>query len=74
MIISRKKLQKLQKEVKDQKEVIFVLDRLNDELISAVAKRDKQIEDLNKRLKFFGISIGTEEQESIINFPSTLKL
>lgn len=73
MIISRKKYLSLIRQNRKQREALASQHRTIVNLCEVVATSAKKIKELNARLKFFGILIGTEEQ-SEVDFPETTKI
>ena len=64
----RKVISDLMKELEDKKHII-------DFLYQEIAKRDQKIVEQQKRMRFFGIRIGNEEDEvEKLDFPSTIKI
>ena len=64
----RKVISDLMKELEDKKHII-------DFLYEEIAKRDQKIIEQQKRMRFFGIRIGNEEDEAEkLDFPSTIKI
>ena len=71
MLISRRRLLFMKKTIQKQKEVINGLFAVNDRLISGIQLRDRKIKELQKRLNFFGVTIGNEDPETV-DFPNTI--
>ena len=64
----RKVISDLMKELEDKKHII-------DFLYQEIATRDQKIAEQQKRMRFFGIRIGNEEDEAEkLDFPSTIKI
>ena len=61
----------MKKTIQKQKEVINGLFAVNDRLISGIQLRDRKIKELQKRLNFFGVTIGNEDPETV-DFPNTI--
>ena len=71
MLISRRRLLFMKKTIQKQKEVINGLFAVNDRLVSGIQLRDRKIKELQKRLDFFGVTIGNEDPETV-DFPNTI--
>lgn len=61
----------MKKTIHKQKEVINGLFAVNDRLVTGIQLRDRKIKELQKRLDFFGVTIGNEDPEAV-EFPNTL--
>ena len=61
----------MKKTIQKQKEVINGLFAVNDRLVSGIQLRDRKIKELQKRLDFFGVTIGNEDPETV-DFPNTI--
>ena len=49
--------------------------KLNTTLFAEISRRDQKIAEQQKRMRFFGIRIGNEEDEAEkLDFPSTIKI
>lgn len=73
MIISRKKYLSLLRQNRKQRDALAIQHTTIVSLCKVVAEDHKKIKELNARLKFFGITIGTEDPETV-GFPSTIKI
>ena len=64
----RRENQKLRETVNSQQIII-------DKLLAEISRRDQKIIEQQKRMRFFGIEIGNEEDEAEkLDFPSTIKI
>ena len=64
----RRENQKLRETVNSQQIII-------DKLLAEISRRDQKIIEQQKRMRFFGIQIGNEEDEAEkLDFPSTIKI
>ena len=69
------KLRKLEREVEALQQENYELHNTVDYLLKEISRRDQNIIEQQKRMRFFGIQIGNEEYEAEkLDFPSTIKL
>ena len=62
-------------QIKVQGETIHQQQELIDMLYKEISRRDQKIAEQQKRMRFFGIRIGNEEDEAEkLDFPSTIKI
>ena len=62
-------------QIKVQGETIHQQQELIDMLYKEISRRDQKIAEQQKRMRFFGIRIGNEEDEADkLDFPSTIKI
>ena len=62
-------------QIKVQGETIHQQQELIDMLYKEISRRDQKIAEQQKRIRFFGIRIGNEEDEAEkLDFPSTIKI
>ena len=69
------KIKRQRIQIKVQGETIHQQQELIDMLYKEIARRDQKIAEQQKRMRFFGIRIGNEEDEAEkLDFPSTIKI
>ena len=66
---------KLRRDNKKLMEIVNSQQIIIDKLLAEISRRDQKIIEQQKRMRFFGIRIGNEEDEAEkLDFPSTIKL
>lgn len=66
---------KLKRENQQLRDTLNSQQIIIDKLLSEISRRDQKIIEQQKRMRFFGIRIGNEEDEAEkLDFPSTIKI
>ena len=66
---------KLRRENQQLRETVNSQEIIIDKLLAEISRRDQKIAEQQKRMRFFGIRIGNEEDEAEkLDFPSTIKI
>ena len=66
---------KLKRENQQLRDTLNSQQIIIDKLLSEISRRDQKIIEQQKRMRFFGIRIGNEENEAEkLDFPSTIKI
>ena len=61
--------------IKKQSDLIKFQKDMIERLLKEISRRDQKIIEQQKRMRFFGIQIGNEEDEAEkLDFPSTIKI
>ena len=66
---------KLRRENQQLRETVNSQQIIIDKLLAEISRRDQKIVEQQKRMRFFGIRIGNEEDEvEKLDFPATMKI